>query len=693
MPYREHVNWMQREHKQILQYSKPAKPVKPVKPVNSATPAPNTMSNPGIPEPFPRSTNTTSRISPAGGMEDFAIDEDLLREVNSIEQSLALEDEDSVPQVQESVPNPSLFAGRSNPYSTLFQPNSSIRPNSPLQPSSSVRSSTPFQINNSLQPSTVPNSWDPPSNSPGTEPISQDTVVGVEESTVNSRSVQFATAKAVRPLDSLAKVEHKSFFVTYADGTEVPNLPSILKNCPFSDITLLDTNKKYFGHNAFRSGQMEVIKSVLCGFSVFCVMPTGGGKSLCYQLPAVLLPGITVVISPLISLVQDQVRELEEAHVSVGCILGNSGGEVPSNLWKSVRNHESPPYKIIYTTPEKLNKSESMKRLLHVLSDRGMMSLFVIDEVHCMSQWGHDFRVDYKELGKVRDECCGNVPLMALTATATATVKNDILKLLRMSGKEMLVYQKSFNRPELRYEVRTKKSHRHFISDLTNYIITKQLNQTGIVYCGTQAACEKVCEDLRSSMSHVGYEEKIGFYHAGLDVEEREKIQRRWSEDSLKIIVATVAFGMGINKTDVRFVVHYMLPHSLTHYYQGRIVSGESYLEAGRAGRDRNPADCILYYNFADKNTAEFVIRQSENNSMISHNLQELRRVVAYCQNREDCRRCQILQYFSEVFDREMCGVPLHQLCDNCEKPRNFEVIDVTDIAIGMVKLRSFLSS
>ena len=393
---------------------------------------------------------------------------------------------------------------------------------------------------------------------------------GVEEATVNSTSIQFATANSTFPIDSTAKVEHKSFSVTFGDGTEIRDISGFLKNCPISDKELLDKNKEVFGHNAFRSGQMEVMKTVLTGRSVFCIMPTGGGKSLCYQLPALLLPGITFVVSPLISLVQDQIRGLQEAGVEVGAMTGSSGDEVPSALWNSVRTRQFPRLKLVYTTPEKLNKSESMKNLLRALSSLGFLSLFVIDEVHCMSQWGHDFRVDYKELGKVRFEFFQNVPLMAFTATATATVKNDILKLLLVNGKEILVFQKSFNRPELRYEVRSKKSHRQFISDVSAYILSKQLNNTGIIYCGTQMACEKVCKDLQEAMKSEGYERKIGFYHAGLEPLERERIQREWSEDQLKIIVATVAFGMGINKTDVRFVIHYMLPHSLTHYYQGR---------------------------------------------------------------------------------------------------------------------------
>ena len=242
--------------------------------------------------------------------------------------------------------------------------------------------------------------------------------------------MQFASS-STRPASaetksSLTKLEYKPFFVTYGDNREISNIAQILQSCPFSDAQLLRQNKEVFGHNAFRAGQLEVIKAALCGSSVFCIMPTGGGKSLCYQLPAIMLPGITIVISPLISLVQDQVKSLKEAGVTVGAILGSGGDDVVTELWNSIRNRVHPRYKLIYTTPEKMNKSEGMKNLLQALSNRGYLSLFVIDEAHCMSQWGHDFRMDYKELGKIRASFFGNVPLMALTATATATVKQVV---------------------------------------------------------------------------------------------------------------------------------------------------------------------------------------------------------------------------------------------------------------------------
>ena len=396
-------------------------------------------------------------------------------------------------------------------------------------PSTAPFTSSTAPFTSSTAPFTSSTSPFTPSTAPFTtqEPVFDDSL----PMTVSSSTVQFVShpaqmaPKAAVAADGVGRVENRQFFVTYGDKAVIRDIEGLLHACRFSTGSLLDKNKEVFGHNAFRAGQLEVIRGVLCGYSVVCIMPTGGGKSLCYQLPALMMSGVTIVVSPLVSLVQDQIAALRDAGVEVDAIMGNGlGSDCVGDLWQCVRSNSPPRQKLIYTTPEKLSQSDSMKNLFKCLAQRNYLSLFVIDEVHCMSQWGHDFRPDYKQLGVIRNTFFPNVPLMALTATATDTVKEDILRILGLPPRQVLVFQKSFNRPELHYEVRQKKSQNACLQDICNYI-RGHLNETGIIYCATQNLCEKVCKELRERLKDVGYADRVGFYHGGLEDADRVRIQ------------------------------------------------------------------------------------------------------------------------------------------------------------------------
>ncbi|KAH9411108.1 DEAD/DEAH box helicase [Ordospora pajunii] len=400
--------------------------------------------------------------------------------------------------------------------------------------------------------------------------------------------------------------------------------------------------QKVFGMKEFRTNQREVICACMARRDVFVLMPTGGGKSICYQLPALIDDGITIVISPLLSLVQDQIHNLLQKGI-LALPINSNLSQSERSLVFDVLGGEEMVCKIFYVTPELVAKSGHFHDALSDLVRRSKLKRFVIDEAHCVSQWGHDFRPDYKELGSIRQRY-PNVPIIALTATATQRVEMDILENLRIRGCER--FRMSFNRANLRYEVRAKTSTVEI--DMVSFVQTHFPDCCGIVYCTSKKECEMISERLRKYM-------KTAFYHAGLSKNERNSVQERWNSGDVKVIVATIAFGMGIDKKDVRFVIHYCIPKSLEGYYQ----------ETGRAGRDGFESVCVLFYTYGDKKKITFMIDKGDGGyEQKQRQRDDLDAVIQFCENKTDCRRMQVLAHFGEVFDAKQCG----KTCDNCRR-------------------------
>jgi ATP-dependent DNA helicase RecQ len=403
--------------------------------------------------------------------------------------------------------------------------------------------------------------------------------------------------------------------------------------------------KRCFGFDRFRPGQEAIVLDVLAQRDVLALMPTGGGKSLCFQLPALLQPGVTLVVSPLIALMQDQVRQLQNNGIPAAFVNSSlDTAEIQRRTQALLRGE----YKLFYLAPERLLLQEFLDGPLSRLSSSIGINAFVIDEAHCVSEWGHDFRTEYRQLARLRRRH-PEVPLLAFTATATARVRADIVAQLEL--RNAAVHVASFNRPNLFYRVRPK--------DKTSYrelLALAKKGGAGIVYCLSR----RRVDELASKLHAEGI--RAAPYHAGLDSVTRRDTQDAFIRDDLQVIVATIAFGMGIDKPDVRWVVHYDLPRTLEGYYQ----------ESGRAGRDGDPANCTLYFGGADIRTAEFLIQQKvdatgeplENEQRIAR--QQLRQVLQFADSTE-CRRAVQLRYFGESFSGP-CGA-----CDNCSEPRTIE--------------------
>jgi ATP-dependent DNA helicase RecQ len=403
-----------------------------------------------------------------------------------------------------------------------------------------------------------------------------------------------------------------------------------------SSLPLESALKHYFGYDCFRPGQQQIVEHALQQRDLLIVMPTGGGKSLCFQLPALLKPGLMVVVSPLIALMQDQVDTLQNN--GIGATFLNS-----TLSWQAVREREQAilegQIKLLYIAPERLLSDKFVPFLDQIYTEVGL-SAFAIDEAHCVSEWGHDFRPEYRQLKLLRNRY-RNIPMMALTATATNRVRQDIIEQLAL--RQPYIHVASFNRPNLYYEVRSKTKHSY--RDLLQVI--KQSKGSGIIYCLSRRKVDELAYRLqRDNISALPY-------HAGLSDEDRTQNQTRFIRDDVQVIVATIAFGMGINKPDVRFVIHYDLPRNLESYYQ----------ESGRAGRDGEPAQCTVFYSYADRKTIEYHIEQKSEPVEQRIAYQQLRRMIDYVEG-TDCRRTIQLSYFGETFAGNC------QQCDNCRYPK-----------------------
>ena len=410
--------------------------------------------------------------------------------------------------------------------------------------------------------------------------------------------------------------------------------------------------KDIFGYDTFRPGQEALIDALMAGQDAVGIMPTGAGKSLCYQIPALLLPGVTLVISPLISLMKDQVGALTQAGVPAAFI--NSSLSAAQQA-AALRQAENGRFKIIYVAPERLT-SPGFEAFVR----RADIAAVMVDEAHCVSQWGHDFRPGYLDIRAFIDGLEGRPVVGAFTATATAKVREDIIHLLALWRPHVLVT--GFDRPNLHFSTRIPADKN---AELLN-LIAARVGQAGIVYCSTRAGVEDVCDRLRRA-GHAATR-----YHAGLEPEERQENQNAFVHDDAKIMVATNAFGMGIDKSNVAFVIHYNMPKNVESYYQ----------EAGRAGRDGGPADCILLYSPKDVQINRFLIQSSREAreeldeavraARVERDLELLRAMTVYATTTE-CLRRYILHYFGEQAPL-FCG---H--CGNCND--HYEVADITEDA------------
>ncbi|XP_051974590.1 ATP-dependent DNA helicase Q1 isoform X2 [Xyrauchen texanus] len=411
-----------------------------------------------------------------------------------------------------------------------------------------------------------------------------------------------------------------------------------------------------FKLSKYRPLQLAAINLSMSGKDLFLVMPTGRGKSLCYQLPALCSKGFTLVIAPLVSLMEDQLMYLKSINVSAVTLNATSTKEESKWILAGMMDKNC-PFKLLYVTPEKIAKSKMLMSKLDKAYSMGLLARIAVDEVHCCSQWGHDFRPDYKLLGILKRQF-PKVPLIGLTATATSNVLNDCQKILCV--QEPITLTAPFNRVNLYYEVRFKDNE-DCIDEIAALIRGRYKNQSGIVYVFSQKDAEGVATDLQKR------DIVAQPYHGNMQPADKSLVHQRWSSKKIQVVVATVAFGMGIDKADVRFVIHHTISKSIENYYQ----------ESGRAGRDDSPADCIVFYGFSD------IFRISTMVVMENTGQQKLQNMVAYCQNVDRCRRAMMAIHFDEVWNDDKCN----KMCDVCRHGNDYITMDITKHARQVVEI------